>query len=251
MPKILYLFFLAGWLVLASISAKADVSSGVAVSVVVTGDQVEDGQIICSTSEGNELCNLDYDSTILGVVSTDPATFIENKALEGSFPMFTSGKVFVRVNNDNGNINVGDFITSSKTPGVGQKATRSGYVVGSALQTYDGSGEGKILASIGIRPAIVTEGIRGNLLETLRDGLASVYLTPLNALRYILAMIVTIVAFTLGFMYFGRVAKTGVEAVGRNPLASRAIHLSVVFNVVLTVVIMGAGLALAYLILII
>lgn len=228
----------------------ADTSSAMAVSVVIKGDQIEDGLIVCSTTDGNSLCNQPYDTAILGVVATDPAIFLQNRALEGSYPLVTSGKAFVKVTNSAGNIAIGNFITTSTTAGTGQKATRSGYIIGTALQGYDGSGEAKILISIGVRPAIVAEGIRGNLLETIRQGLSSVYLTPLNALRYILAMIVTIVAFTLGFMYFGRVAKTGVEAVGRNPLASRTIQLSVVFNIVLTVIIMIAGLALAYLILI-
>ena len=255
MPRIAYsLFpiFLLVWLWLAAISpVYADASSALAVSVIVKGDQIEDGEIICSKSDGNVPCNQEYDTSILGVVASDPVIFVQNKGLSSSYPLVSSGKAYVRVSKDTGNIGLGDFITSSKTAGVGEKATRSGYVVGTALQSYDGSGEAKILVSIGVRPAIVLEGVRGNLWQTIREGLSSVYLTPLNALRYILAMIVTIVSFTLGFMYFGRVAKTGVEAVGRNPLASTTIQLSVIFNVILTVVIMLAGLALAYLILII
>lgn len=251
MPHFEYkLLLIMGYWLLIIAPARADTSSAMAVSVVINGDQIEDGQIVCSTAEGNLLCNQPYDTAILGVVATDPVIFLQNRALEGSYPLVTSGKAFVKVTNSAGNISIGNFVTTSTIAGTGQKATRSGYVIGTALQRYDGTGEAKILVSIGIRPAIVAEGIKGNLLETLRQGLTSVYLTPLNALRYILAMVVTVIAFILGFMYFGRVAKTGVEAVGRNPLASREIQLSVVFNIVLTVIIMIAGLALAYLILI-
>ncbi len=252
MPRIGYILLLITVLGLTWISpVRADTSSAVGVSVAVKGDKITDGLILCSTADGNVPCTQDYATNTLGVVSTDPALLIENKSLSGSYPLVTSGKAFAQVNNAGGKIAIGDFVTTSTTPGIGQKAAQTGYVVGTALQAYDGSGEGKILISVGVRPAIVAEGVRGNLLDTVRRGLGSVYLTPLSALRYILAMIVTIVSFTLGFMYFGRVAKTGVEAVGRNPLASRTIQLSVVFNVILTLVISAAGLALAYLILII
>lgn len=250
MPRIGYIILPISWLLLWGVPVKADTSSAVAVSVAIEGEGIEDGHIVCSQAGGNKLCDTEYDSSVLGVVTTEPVIFVRNRGLEGSYPLATSGKAFVKVTNSAGNISIGDFITTSTTAGVGQKATRSGYVVGSALQPYDGSGEAKILVSIGVRPAIVVEGIRGNLLETIRQGLASVYLTPLSALRYMLALVVTAVAFTLGFMYFGRVAKTGVEAVGRNPLASRTIQLSVIFNIILTAVIMLAGLGLAYLILI-
>jgi hypothetical protein len=73
----------------------------------------------------------------------------------------------------------------------------------------------------------------------------------LASLRYLLAIIVAVMAFGLGFVYFGRVAKGGVEALGRNPLAGRAIQLSVLMNLILTVAIMVGGLVLAYIILII
>lgn len=251
MPKFEHIIFLFSFLLLVSApKVLGDTASALAVSVAVNGDQVDDGSLVCSRVDGNVLCDQEYDTALLGVVTTEPVVFVQNRGLDNSYALVTSGKAFVKVSNAAGNIAIGDFVTTSTTAGVGQKATRSGYVIGTALQSYDGSGEAKILVSIGIRPAIVVEGLRGNLLDTIRQGLASVYLTPLNALRYIAAIIVTIAAFILGFMYFGRVAKTGVEAVGRNPLASGTIQLSVVFNIVLTVIIMLAGLALAYLILI-
>jgi F0F1-type ATP synthase membrane subunit c/vacuolar-type H+-ATPase subunit K len=53
----------------------------------------------------------------------------------------------------------------------------------------------------------------------------------------------------LGFVFFGRVVARGVEAMGRNPLAGSLIAVSVVFNLILTVVIMLVGLGIAYLIL--
>lgn len=218
----------------------------VAGSVAVENPDLPSGTIMCAYSEGNLPCNQEYDPAILGVIDRQPSVYLQNLSQSQTLPLATSGKVVVRVKAGAG-IKKGDFVTTSGDPGVGQKATRSGFIVGMAQADQEGE---EVLVAVTVRPAIIVEGVRGNLLETLRQGLASVYLTPLSALRYILAMIVTIIAFTLGFMYFGRVAKSGVEAVGRNPIASRTIQFSVILNVILTMAIALAGLTLAYLILI-
>lgn len=218
--------------------------SGVAESVKVEGD-VQSGEIVCSYGDKIELCKEAYDTKMYGVVDIEPSLYFENVGLEGRVPVLVSGTVTVRVT---GEVKSGDFVTSSGTLGVGQKAAKSGYVVGTAVSN---SQEGLVVVSVGIRPAFVKEvGVRGNLLETLRQGLASVYLTPLSALRYMFAMVVSAAGFILGFTYFGRVARSGVEAVGRNPLAGRAIQVSVAFNVVLTIAIMLIGLTLSYLVLV-
>ncbi|MDE2312232.1 MAG: hypothetical protein KGJ93_04085, partial [Patescibacteria group bacterium] len=92
-----------------------------------------------------------YDSGLLGVVSTNPAIVIEGSSLEfmsGSNyqpdPMrpaiALAGRVPVKVTNENGNIQAGDFLTSSaEFPGYAMKATRSGYVLGRALSDFSGS----------------------------------------------------------------------------------------------------------------
>ena len=210
--------------------------------------QVQDGDIICQANGAYKACDQEYDQAIYGVYIENPPLLLENTAVEGQAVM-TGGMVTVRVNTDNGAVKKGDFITSSKTAGVGQKATVSGYVLGIAMGDLE-SGEGKVPMSIGARVALITNTTRGNLFQTIKDALLSPTLTPLASLRYVLAAIIASAAFVLGFWYFGRVAKTGVEAVGRNPLAGRLIQLSVVLNLLLTALIMGSGLVIAYLILV-
>jgi F0F1-type ATP synthase membrane subunit c/vacuolar-type H+-ATPase subunit K len=61
--------------------------------------------------------------------------------------------------------------------------------------------------------------------------------------------IVVLGSMILGFLSFGRAAAKGVEALGRNPAASRIIHLGIIFNVAIVVAIALAGLAVAFLIL--
>lgn len=222
-------------------------SSGLALSVVTTGE-VNNGDILCSSVEGAKACVGTYNTNMIGVYVDSPAILLDNLSLTDSKPVLASGKATVRVTVANGEIKQGDFITTSDKPGVGQKADRSGYVLGSALE--DATTDGVVLVSLGIRPALVVSNQRTNLLDSAKDALLSPYLSPLASLRYILAAIAAAGAFILGFMYFGRVAKSGVEAIGRNPLAGRLIQFSVILNLLLTLVIMGSGLAIAYLILV-
>lgn len=243
MPLVLLIIF-SLWFGFSPVQAQ-DVSTGMAVSAGVSGANLEDGMIICSTATGNVPCDKPYDTSIYGVISKTPSIFLENKTIDG-LPVLTSGRAYVKLV-DGANIKKGDFITTSDKPGLGQKAMRTGFVVGVAAQD---ASEGKVLVTVSVKPMVVSDQIRGSLWETLREGLAAVYLTPLSALRYMAAILVTVIAFTLGFVFFGRVAKSGVDAVGRNPLAGTSIQVTVVFNIILTIAIMIAGLVLAYLILI-
>jgi F0F1-type ATP synthase membrane subunit c/vacuolar-type H+-ATPase subunit K len=60
---------------------------------------------------------------------------------------------------------------------------------------------------------------------------------------------VVILSFILGFISFGRIANTGVEALGRNPLAGKMIQFGIFLNVLITISIVIAGFALAYFVL--
>jgi hypothetical protein len=244
----------ATFLIFPSFIKGASPVGGVAETFQISDATIVDGSILCMANSGVILCNNEYDTTMYGVYVTDPALVIENSNVTDGKPMITSGKAYVRVTNSKGDIRRGSFVTSSNISGVGQLAVKSGNALGVALEdlaTTDTSGEGKVLVLVDIRPALVSKTARGNLLETLKEGLLAPTLTPLASLRYLLAIIIAIMAFGLGFVYFGRVAKEGVEALGRNPLAGKAIQLSVLMNLFLTVAIMTGGLVLAYVILII
>jgi F0F1-type ATP synthase membrane subunit c/vacuolar-type H+-ATPase subunit K len=192
---------------------------------------------------------------VTGVIDDNPALALEAPGTEGDVTrlVLQDGTALVLVSNINGPILKGNFVATSEIPGVGQRADRNGYVLGSALEDFKPQNEGdtgKILVSINIHPAAGLSGARSDLLQALRQGLSAPVFEPLSALRYILAAMMILVAFSLGFIYFGRVAKTGIEAIGRNPMASKMIQISVVINIVITIIIVLIGLAIAYLILI-
>ncbi len=77
-----------------------------------------------------------YDSAILGVVSTRPAKVIGGVSGEGSsgMPIAVTGRTPVKVTSINGPVASGDGITSSYFAGYGMKSTKSGMIIGRAMQ---------------------------------------------------------------------------------------------------------------------
>lgn len=228
-------------------------SSGISISVTIIDKNAKDGNIIVQTKTGYNLSKTAYDPNIYGVLTENPALYLENTETSGVRPVLTSGKAFVQVSAINGKIAKNDFITSSPIPGVGQKADRNGKIIGTALEGYSDSNPkavGKILLSVNPNFNTAFGNARTNLIEVLRNASDFSPLSQLTSLRYLLAAIIAILSFVIGFVYFGRIARSGVEALGRNPLASKAIQLNIILNLFLMIVIIMAGLGLAYLILI-
>ena len=235
-----------------AVAAEDKISSGIATSVSVVGDNIQDGDIVASSTDGYSLSKTAYDPTIYGVVSFNPAVSFESQ-LPGTYPVIQSGKVYLRVSGVNGGIKKGDFVTSSTTPGIGQKADGNGFVVGTALEDFGDTttgNVGKILIALNPHYQTSNTGKSVNLLKDLKSAASAPFLSPLTSLRYILAVGVTAISFFLGFLFYGRIAGTGIEALGRNPLAAKMISLGIIFNVFLTFVIIISGLFVSYLILV-
>ena len=231
-------------------------SSDLAISVFLPRS-IEPGHIVCIQSTGYQACNKAYSANIFAVVTATPAASLtvleESPDPEQVARLVVSrGKAIVKVTTQNGAIKPCDMITTSPIAGVGQLANRNGYVIGLALETYDASDPnavGEIAVSMMIHSVSAFSDARTNLIETIRDALSAPTLTPLASLRYVLAFAIVIISFTLGFVYFGRVTKAGVEAVGRNPMAGKLIEITVFLHILLTLAIIGIGLLIAYLIL--
>lgn len=212
--------------------------SGIGVPVLVEDDGVEDGDVISLMDGRFRLSASAFDSNMLGVIDNDAALSIENPENPSGLILVTSGSPIVRVSSINGKISRGDYITSTEIPGIAGKATGYGYVLGVALEDYNEES----LEVIGRIPVAVNI----QLLTPLTDFKANSILT----FRYILAFIIALVSVTAGFIYFGKVTKSGVEALGRNPLAARVIQFGVLLNLLLTAGIIIVGVVIAYVIII-
>ncbi len=91
-----------------------------------------------------ELANTASRENVIGVVSTQPGLTLgaddaSLRAGERAFPIALSGRVPIRLSNENGPIKKGDQIMLSSLPGVGMKATSTGVIVGIALEDFDES----------------------------------------------------------------------------------------------------------------
>jgi hypothetical protein len=228
-----------------------EISLGTAIPVVISDGEAADGDII-SIGEGGGYIRTAVlaDPLMFGVVTMEPALYLYDKAAENETPAVNSGKVYVRVSTEAGPINQGDFVTSSSTPGVGIKAVANGYVLGTAQESYTEANPeqiGKILVEVNPRIVQTNRNILATLFSLPTLSLAA---TPLNALRYVVAALITIISFYIGFRFFGRASLKGVEAMGRNPLAKKSIILVVVVNASLTFGVMLIGLLLAYVVLV-
>ncbi|HVA96344.1 MAG TPA: hypothetical protein VND99_01695 [Candidatus Acidoferrales bacterium] len=227
-------------------------SSGDAIGIQIQG-KVVNGDIITTATNGYKLANSPYDPQIFGVVSINPALYFKDTTAKNDVPVVSSGNVMVLVSSQNGNISAGDFITSSTTPGVGEKVTDNGYVLGRAEQSYasnDPKKTGLILVTLQPHFAQVTNNIIHNGFSALTFGFNAAFTSPLGVIRYFIAGLITLSSFFFGFRFFARASNRGVEAIGRNPLAKQAILLSVFINTAITVSIMLFGVAISYLILV-
>jgi len=250
--KLLLILLVLGMFFVLPCTAQAKFGS-FATRVPINDKEVADGDLICSGKAGYERCASSYEPSMFGVVSTTPAVSINISDLPDSYLVVSWGNSRVKVTTAGGEIKKGDLLTSSDKKGAAQKATRNGYVLGVALEDYNaGSSDevGLIYAAIDIHASISLSDVKVDLLAFIKQGMTAPQQSGLASLRYILAALVVIVSFTVGFIYFGRVAKAGVEAVGRNPLAGRTIQFSVIINILITLAILGVGLGIGYLILV-
>ncbi len=250
LPILLAVLFLIGLHLPESVLAQTTPISGVALSIPISDTNAKSGDIICSIKNGFVPCTNSYDSGMYGVINDNPIGSVES--VGAGRLVNTTGTVEVNVTTVSGEIKEGDFVTSSTTAGVGQLAIHNGYVLGIAQEGYsdpDKTKVGQILVSISIHPTIGISDNQTDLFRSIREGLISAQISPLATLRYLTAALMVIAGFVLGFIYFGRIAKAGVEAIGRNPLSSRTIEFGLILHILLTIVIIGAGLGIGYLIL--
>lgn len=128
-----------------------------------TLDEVEVGDVVVSSQIERKLkkSGKPYEASIIGVVSGSPALVFEgsnlmlgaepNRFTRGTKPPIAlSGRVPVKVSDEGGLIQPGDYLTTSSKPGVAMKASKPGVGLGIALEYFDGHGESKILTFVNV-----------------------------------------------------------------------------------------------------
>lgn len=98
------------------------------------------GNVVSIASRGNAWVTksaVPYDPKAIGVVSTKPSS-IMGSAPSGAIPVAVAltGRVPIRIDPRSAPITPGDFLTSSRTPGLAEKATTAGYALAKALDYW-------------------------------------------------------------------------------------------------------------------
>ncbi|EKD32840.1 MAG: hypothetical protein ACD_76C00135G0001 [uncultured bacterium] len=126
-----------------------------------------------STAPGSLFGSADQEElTAAGVDIYAPGIFGGFHFLPNTYPIALAGRVPVKVNTENGAIQVGDLITSSQTAGVAMKSTKPGAVIGKALEPWAGPGQGMI--EVFIMPGWNSAGMiaTDGTVSTLNDNFA-------------------------------------------------------------------------------
>jgi len=236
----------------SKIDTYGNATLGVARMIEIKDKNVQDGIVISSSKEGPIASNIPYDPQVLGIVSRDAGIILNTDNVKDGIPVISNGTVYLQVSSKEGDIKKGDLLTTSTIPGIAVKAVKDGYVLGRALEDYenpDSKKYGKITAELDLHYFNAKPTLLGSLTDILKFALLPTKESPSPIWKYIVAAIVTLSSFALGFMTFGRTAAKGVEALGRNPSAGKIIHLGIIFNVAIVVVIVLAGLTVSFLIL--
>lgn len=181
----------------------------------------------------------------------------------------TSGHFSVLVSNQAGPIKVGDYITISAISGIGMKAGEGQLeVVGRATGSFTGSsnviGQVKLkdtvgresTVSIGRIPVDITVShnpLFQKTVDYVPGFLAKIAVTvashPVSVARiYLSCAVLVITAVIVGNMLYSGI-KSGMIAVGRNPLSKKSIIRSLIQTVVAGLIIFVAGVFAVYLLL--
>ena len=257
------LWLVAGWSILTfpqvslAQTAQDVFSLGIAENIVVTGQNIEEGSVITLFDGQYQLSTEKYDTNVFGVVNQTPAvefTYTDDTLLENTTPVISKGTAIVRVAAQNGAIEVGDRLTTSETPGVAMIANKSGYTIGVAQEAYnptDANAEGLIIATLDIRYTLSgsnqeSSKVQAQLRDVFNLSAIAALEDPTDVFKYVLAAFILVGSIAFSFLVFGRSAQNSILALGRNPLASRAISMGMLLNIMMSIIVIVSGVATAW-----
>jgi hypothetical protein len=112
-------------------------------------DELEPGDLVVVKNTGNHHVqrSTTEEEMLVGIVSTRPA-FIAGRPATDTHPIALSGRVPTKVSASKGQIKAGEPLAPSTIPGVAVKATKTGPIIGLALEDYVGQDVGKIEVNV-------------------------------------------------------------------------------------------------------
>ena len=221
---------------------------------------------IVSLSTGNkttvEPASLDNEEHLQGVVvaQNDAPVTLSAEDVSGQVFVADGGRFEVLVSNENGAIQTGDYIAVSRVSGIGMKASESSlFIIGRAVSGFDGQASvlstttfddngserrvaiGRVQADISIAVNPLLKPTEANLPSFLERVAEDVAQKPVNPVRvYLSLLILLITGATAGTLLYAGI-RSGIVAIGRNPLSKKSITKSLVQVVLTSIVILLLG----------
>jgi hypothetical protein len=211
-------------------------------------------------------------ANMLGVViPSDDATIVLTPQTTTSQQVLvaTSGRFSVLVSNQNGPIKTGDFITVSSVAGIGMKADENQLeVIGKAASDFSGNanviGTVKLKDSLGRTNSVALGRVQLDMRIThnplfqksadyvpgfLAKAATAVANKPVSVARIYLGMALLFVSSIIaGDMLYSGI-RSGMIAVGRNPLSKKSIMRSLIETVIAGLIVFAVGIFAVYLLL--
>ena len=180
-----------------------------------------------------------------------------------------TGRYGVLVSNQNGAIKTGDYVTVSALDGIGMKAgSDQPEVIGQAADNFDGTGNvidtvhlknsaghamtvsiGRITVNVRLASNPLFKNVN-NLPGFLNRAVKVIANKPVSPARVYLSLLVLIATLIIaGSMFYGGI-RGGLVAIGRNPLAKKAVSRGLAQSVIFGLVVFAAGVLAVYVILI-
>jgi hypothetical protein len=202
-------------------------------------------------------------------VSGAPIVLAPKVAKQQQLLVATSGRQTVLVSNQNGPIKINDYISISAVDGIGMKAGEAQeQIVGKAAAAFTGTanvaGTVKLKdstgkeATVAIGRIVVDVNITHNPLnqktvDFVPGFLAGIAVTvankPVSVARiYLCTIILFVAAIISGIMLYSGI-RSGMIAVGRNPLSKKSIIKSLIQTVIAGVIVFIVGVFAVYLLL--
>ncbi len=172
----------------------------------------------------------------------------------------TSGQYGVLVSSENGAIKSGDYLSLSATDGIAAKAdTRQDYVVGRALEDFDGKSKVLTTTSNGISIGKIAVSVNPAKNPLLSDDIAipkplrrvgeAVAGKSVTAIRLYAALVVFLITLVVAASLLWVGVRSGMVAIGRNPLSRHSIVKGLVQVLAIDVLIFIIGVFGVYLLL--
>ena len=210
-----------------------------------TNDPIIAGALMSTQSKSKAV---QYASTstadkLVGVVSSQSLVELSNSNSK-QVQIVTNGTVSTLVSTINGTIAVGDKVTASPIKGVGMKAVRSGYIVGTAQAAFSEATDlteqvvvdkdgNKQTVKVGMIPVQInvsfyesSDAKQSIIPDFITRFARAVAGRDVSVIRILIAFIILITGIgSISALMYSSV-RSSIISIGRNPLAASAVHRS-------------------------